>query len=60
VCVCSYSGNQKKAKKNQAGTFNIDAILSAGIREVSSVRPVEDFRSMITRRDTDLVEQGKV
>lgn len=52
-------GTQKKQKKDaDAAGFNMDAIISAGVSEVGSVRPVQDFKNMIARRDVDLVDKA--
>lgn len=32
---------------------------NGGVTEVGSVRPVEDFKEMLARRDVDLVQVGE-
>jgi hypothetical protein len=33
-------------------------LISTGVSEVGPVKPVEDFKDMLSRRDVDLVDKG--
>lgn len=35
-------------------------LLTGGVSEVGSIRPVDDFKDMLTRRDVDLVDKGGI
>ena len=38
--------------------LTLEQLLAKGVSEVGSVKPVEDFWSMLNRRDIDLFDQG--
>lgn len=54
----SYGADAKKAKRDGEPNFNMDQIISSGVSEVGSVRPAQDFKNMLSRRDIDLVEKA--
>eukprot|EP01117_Protostelium_nocturnum_P014755 TRINITY_DN5645_c0_g1_i1.p1 TRINITY_DN5645_c0_g1~~TRINITY_DN5645_c0_g1_i1.p1 ORF type:complete len:726 (-),score=197.55 TRINITY_DN5645_c0_g1_i1:67-2244(-) len=56
VKLDSYLPNSEKKGKMEGKNISLDQILSKGVAEVGSIKPVEDFREMLGRRDVDLVE----
>lgn len=60
ISLESYGAEAKKAKKDGDTNFNMDIIISSGTSEVGSIKPVQDFKNMLARRDIDLVDKGKL
>jgi len=54
----SYAGGAAKKQKKDDGDFCIDSIISSGVNDVGSVKPVQDFRAMLARRDVDYVDKA--
>ncbi len=38
--------------------FSLEALISTGVSEVGPVKPVDDFKEMLARRDVDMVDKG--
>ncbi|PRP79754.1 hypothetical protein PROFUN_12616 [Planoprotostelium fungivorum] len=56
VQLDSYLPDEESKRKKDGKAITLDEILSKGVTEVGSVRPVEDFKEMLARRDVDLIQ----
>jgi len=48
----------KKRKRENEYEFSMNDIISNGVSSVGTVKPIEDFKEMIQRRDVDLVNEA--
>eukprot|EP01112_Ceratiomyxa_fruticulosa_P013430 TRINITY_DN3779_c0_g1_i1.p1 TRINITY_DN3779_c0_g1~~TRINITY_DN3779_c0_g1_i1.p1 ORF type:complete len:745 (+),score=163.09 TRINITY_DN3779_c0_g1_i1:333-2567(+) len=58
--VPDLAGKKRKIASNVNGDdgLSLDKLVSDGVNDVGSVNPVQDFKSMLERRDVDLVDKA--
>jgi len=50
--------NKKRKMDGEYADFSLEALISTGVSEVGPVKPVDDFKDMLTRRDVDMVDKA--